>query len=283
MYAVRLDRYFKEKQMLLSTFELLVKQISTPGFGPAAASRIVAQGYFLTLANPNNVTVGVRLQFVATTPNLTLADTVAIRDVAGGNVFGELVPTADPRKLTYDLKIPAHDTALLTLLPDLAKDVLPPLGEPDLLTTKYEVRGYVEISLQSPFSLSGINLLLTPEHRGTFLAQNLAAPNLDFDQLVYSLPTATGSSLFTLKSFLVSIPPIIDAGEIPVSEKVIKDAADTVPNIPVGGLEQMFNQMAERINGLEQRIEAAGKSFISPQERPAVGEQVINNQVGNLV
>jgi hypothetical protein len=51
----------------------------------------------------------------------------------------------------------------------------------------------------------------------------------------------------------------------------------------VGGLEQMFNQMAERINGLEQRIEAAGKSFISPQERPAVGEQVINNQVGNLV
>jgi hypothetical protein len=64
---------------------------------------------------------------------------------------------------------------------------------------------------------------------------------------------------------------------------VIKDAADTVPNIPVGGLEQIFNQMAERINGLEQRIEAAGKSFISPQERPAVGEQVINNQVGNLV
>ena len=269
--------------MLLSTFELLVKQISTPGFGPAAASRIVAQGYFLTLANPNNVTVGVRLQFVATTPNLTLADTVAIRDV-NGNVFGNLVPTPDPRKLTYDLKIPAHDTALLTLLPDLGRDVLPPLEEPDLLTTKYEVRGYVEISLQAPFSFSGINLLLTPEHRGTFLPQNLAAANLDFDQLVYSLPTATGSSLFTLKSFLVGIPPIIsDAGEIPVSEKAIKDAADTVPNIPVGGLEQMFNQMAERINGLEQRIEAAGKSFISPQERPTVGEQVINNQVGNLV
>lgn len=278
--------YFTQKQMLLSTFELLVKQISTPGFGPAAASRIVAQGYFLTLANPNKVDVGVRLQFVATTPNLTLIDTVAIRDVAGGNIFGELVPTADLRKLTYDLRIPAHDTALVTLLPDLSRDVLPPLGEPDLITTNYEVRGYVEISLQSPFSLSGINLLLTPEHRGTFLPQNLTAPNLDFDQLVYSLPTATGSSLFTLKSFLVPIPipPITsDTGEIPVSEKAIKDATDTVANIPVGGLEQMFNQVAERINGLEQRIEAAGKSFISPQERPAVGEQVINNQVGNLV
>jgi len=272
--------------MLLSTFELLVKQISTPGFGPAAASRIVAQGYFLTLANPNNVGVRVRLQFVATTPNLTLADTVAIRDVAGGNIFGELLPTPDPRKLTYDLSIPAHDTALVTLLPDLGRDVLAPIGEPDLLTTKYEVRGYVEISLQAPFSLSGINLLLTPEHRGTFLPQNLAAANLDFDQLVYSLPTATGSSLFTLKSFLgpVPMPPITsDAEGIPISEKAIKDVADTVPNIPVGGLEQMFNQMAERINGLEQRIEAAGKSFISPQERPAVGEQVINNQARNLV
>ena len=269
--------------MLVSTFELLVKQISTPGFGPAAASRIVAQGYFLTLANPNKMDVKVRLQFVATIPNLTLDDTVAIRDV-NGNVLGKLVPTPDPKKLTYDLTIPAHDTALVTLLPNLSKDDLPPILEPDLLTSKYEVRGYVEIFLQTPFSLSGINLLLTPEHRGTFLPQNLAAPNPDFDQLVYSLPTATGSSLFTLKSFLVVPFPITsDAGEIPISEKAIKDAADTVSNIPVGGLEQMFNQVAERINGLEQRIEAAGKSFISPQERPAVGEQVINNQVGNLV
>lgn len=135
--------------MLVSTFELLVKPISTPGFGSAAASRIVAQGYFLTLANPNKMEVKVRLQFVATTPNLTLADTVAILDVAGNNVFGNLVPTADPRKLTYDLKIPAHDTALLTLLPDLSKDVLAPIGEPDLLTSKYEVRGYVEIFLST--------------------------------------------------------------------------------------------------------------------------------------
>jgi len=280
--------------MLVSTFELLVKPISTPGFGPGAASRLVAQGYFLTIANPNNVEVGVRLQFAATTPTLTLADTVIIRDVLAvgnaSNVFGELVPTADPKKLNYDLNIPAHDTVLVTLLPDLARDVQPPFGTPDLITTQYEIRGYVDISLRSPFNLNGLNLLLTPEHRGTFLPQNLAAPNPDFDQLVYSLPTATGSSLFTLRSFVpVPAKPIKDLtdapGGIQVSEKLSKDVADnnTIPTVPIGGIEQMFNQMAERINGLEERIEAAGKSFISPQERPEVGEQVVNNQVGNRV
>ncbi|NEQ21705.1 MAG: hypothetical protein F6K28_21315 [Microcoleus sp. SIO2G3] len=261
--------------------------MSTPGFGPAAASRLVAQGYFLTIANPNNVQVGVRLQFAATTPTLTLADTVVIRDVLAvgdaSNVFGDLVPTADPKKLTYDLNIPAHDTVLVTLLPDLGRDVQPPFGTPDLITTQYEIRGYVDISLRSPLNLTGFNLLLTPEHRGTFLPQNLAAPNPDFDQLVYSLPTATGSSLFTLRSF--SIKDIIDVpGGIPASEKAIKDVTDNpIPTVPIGGIEQMFNQMAERINGLEERIEAAGKSFISPQERPEVGEQVVNNQVGNRV
>ncbi|MBD1805892.1 hypothetical protein H6F98_10570 [Microcoleus sp. FACHB-SPT15] len=279
--------------MLVSTFELLVKPISTPGFGPGAASRLVAQGYFLTIANPNNVEVGVRLQFAATTPTLTLADTVVIRDVVAGNagnIFGELVPTADPKKLTYDLSIPAHDTVLVTLLPDLGRDVQPPFGTPDLITTQYEIRGYVDISLRSPFNLNGLNVLLTPEHRGTFLPQNLAAPNPDFDQLVYSLPTATGSSLFTLRSVFEPVLPknikdIIDtSGGIQLSEKAIKDVTDnTVPTIPIGGIEQMFNQMAERINGLEERIEAAGKSFISPQERPEVGEQVVNNQAGNRV
>jgi hypothetical protein len=83
--------------MLVSTFELLVKPISIPGFGNPAASRIIAQGYFLTIANPNDSEVGVRLQFVATTPNLTIADTITIRDVTGGNIKGDLVATLTPK------------------------------------------------------------------------------------------------------------------------------------------------------------------------------------------
>lgn len=252
--------------MLVSTFELLVKPISIPGFGNPTASRLIAQGYFLTIANPNNFSVTARLQFIATTPNLTIADTVTIRDVTGANIIGELVATADPRKLTYDLRIPAHDTALVTLLPDLGKDILPPFGEPDLITQQLEIRGYVEISLQSPFSLRGTNLLLTPEHRGTFIPQNLAAANLDFDQLAYSLPTATGGSLFKLGGFLVPAIPAIEEPTV------------SIPNLPInGGIEQIFNQMAERIDGLEQRLESAGHSFISPQSS-SNGDQVSNQK-----
>ncbi len=251
--------------MLVSTFELLVKPIAPAGSGPAAVARTVVQGYFLTIANPNNTDIAVRLQFTATTPDLNVIDTVTILDVQGTNNFSDLVAVpGDPKRFTFNLKIPANDTALVTLLPDLRTDVLPPFGVPDVLTKTLEIRGYVEVFLESPISLRGVNLLLTPEHRGTFLPQNLAAPNPDFDQLVYSLPTATGSSLFKLGGFILPIP---------VSDG-INDTTDTTPMVSLNGIEQMFNQMAERINSLEQRLESAGKSFISTSN----GEQAAKNQ-----
>lgn len=246
--------------MLVSTFELLVKPIAPSGSGPIAVARTVVQGYFLTIANPNDFDIKVRLQFTATTPSLNVLDTVTILDVKGINDFSDLTPVpGDPKRSTFDLGIPANDTALVTLLPDLSTDVLPPFGVPDVLNTTLEVRGYVEISLQRPFSLRGINLLLTPEHRGTFLPKNLSLPNPDFDQLVYSLPTATGSSLFKLGGFLLPILPSVEA-----------------PVAPVSGIEQMFNQMADRINSLEQRLETSGKT-LSPQASNN-GEQVSNKQ-----
>lgn len=251
--------------MLVSTFELLVKPIAPSGSGPVAVARTIVQGYFLTIANPNNFDLKLQLQFTSTTPSLNVLDTVTILDVQGTNDFSDLIPVpGDPKRFTFDLGIPANDTALVTLLPDLKTDVLPPFGVPDVLTKTLEVRGYVEISLQSPFSLRGINLLLTPEHRGTFLPQNLAAPNPDFDQLAYSLPTATGSSLFKLGGFLLPTIPI----EAPI---------EGIPNLPINGIEQMFNQMAERIYGLEQRLESAGKSFISAQPS-SNGDQASNQK-----
>lgn len=249
--------------MLVSTFELLVKPIAPAGSGPVAVARTVVQGYFLTIANPNNTELKLRLQFTATTPSINTIDTVTILDVNGTNDFSDLVAVpGDPNKFSFDLKIPANDTALVTLLPDLKSDVIPPFGVPDVLTKTLEIRGFVEISLLNPFSFQGINLLLTPEHRGTFLPQNLAAPNPDFDQLAYSLPTATGSSLFTLKSFLI-IPPInLPLEPLPVGSPVTP--VDPLTVVPLNGLEQMFNQMAERINVLEKRLESVGKSFIAP-------------------
>ena len=176
--------------MLVSTFELLVKPIAPAGAGPAPVARTVVQGYFLTIANTSNSPVRLRLQFTATTPGLTIADTVVISDVVGNkDEFGEIAPVNDKRS-RYFLNIPANDTALVTLLPDINK--------PEILAAKsLEIRGYVEVFLAAPAQKS-IDLLLTPEHRGTFLPEDITAPTPDFDQLAYSLPTANGGSLFTL-------------------------------------------------------------------------------------
>lgn len=176
--------------MLVSTFELLVKPIAPAGSGPAPVARTVVQGYFLTVANTNNFSVRLRLQFTATTPSLTIADTVTISDVVGNNnEFGEIAPVNDKRSL-YFLNIPANDTALVTLLPDVTK--------PEILAAKsLEIRGYVEVSLAAP-AQKKIDLLITPEHRGTFLPDDITIATPDFDQLAYALPTASGGSLFTL-------------------------------------------------------------------------------------
>ncbi|HEY9301255.1 MAG TPA: hypothetical protein VIQ31_33810, partial [Phormidium sp.] len=144
---------------LVSTFELLVKPIAPAGSGPAIVARTVGQGYFLTIANTSNITANLRLQFTATTPSIDLIKTVTYRDVFGNNEEGDLVSSNDPRKLTYNVRIPAHDTALVSLLPDLKN--------PSVIAEKnLEIRGYVEIFRASFFG-PNYELLLTPEHRGT--------------------------------------------------------------------------------------------------------------------
>ncbi len=218
--------------MLVSTFELLVKPIapSQPNI-PDAVARTVVQGYFLTVANPNDFNVDLKLQFTATTPGLNIADTVTILDVTNvnGNEFGEIKPVFNnPKKFTYDFKLPAFDTALVTLLPDLkAPGFLQDNNQDGKKDRTLEIRGYVEISLLSPFSLTeGVKVLLTPEHRGTFLPNNSNAAVTDFDQLAYALPTATGSSLFTVRSGLQLLPKSDSSDESPaVGEPVVNNQA----------------------------------------------------------
>lgn len=47
---------------------------------------------------------------------------------------------------------------------------------------KLEIRGYMEILVNAPSAATPVNLLLTPEHRGTFLPKDLSSRNLDFDR-----------------------------------------------------------------------------------------------------
>ena len=69
-----------------------------------------------------------------------------------------------------------------------------------------EIRGYVTVSLANPFGNRSFDLLVTPEHRGTFLPKGYVVPatppvmtTLDFDQLVYALPTANPGNKFNLR------------------------------------------------------------------------------------
>ncbi|MEH1844339.1 MAG: hypothetical protein V7L25_04845 [Nostoc sp.] len=278
----------RQKPTLVSTFELLVKAI-TPVTAPGteAVARTVIQGYFLTIANTSNSDVKLTLQFTATTPVLNVADTVTISDVTGTNDFSDLTPVpGDPNRFTFSLGISANDTALLTLLPDVTKIGI-------IKAHALEIRGYVEILLNSPSAATPVNLLLTPEHRGTFLPQNLAAPNPDFDQLAYSLPTSTGGSLFTLTGPVLKINKELKI-EVKEFEKVQKDKdfekvqAEKLPETSQienlapadasNDLQRLIGVMAQRLDQIEQRTANGqnGQSFIQAKERPSVGQQVVN-------
>jgi len=223
---------------LVSTFELLVKPIAPVGTGPDVVRRTIVQGYFLTIANTGNIPANLRLQFTANQPNIDLLRTATFVDINGGDAKGDLTPTADPRKFNFNVTVPANDTILFSLLPDLVAPVVP-----DLVAAKnLEIRGYVEIFRSNLFG-QDYNLLLTPEHRGTFLPQNLAANVPDFDQLAYALPTANGSSLYQLRSFVLPRPPVITSANNGNASNVSISASD---------MQEMLGMLAEQMAQLEQ-------------------------------
>ena len=191
--------------MLVSNFELLVKPqlpkflLNTPEPSPEIQkliqlSRTVIQGYCLTLANPNLDPVLVSLVFTSVKPSIDIEGTVIFLDVDGKEAPEKLTAEKGSNKAGYSFEIPADDTVLFILQPDFVTN-------PTLLDeANYEVRGYVEIFISKLSKRKeSVSLLVTPEHRGTFfkdLGPDVADSQLD--QIVYSLPTATGSSLFQL-------------------------------------------------------------------------------------
>lgn len=140
------------------------------------------------------------LVFTSITPSVDIAQTFTFLDVSGKNIQRDLVPDTVPGKARFPLTIPANDTVLFILQPDIAKN------NGELLTRQdFEVRGYVEIFISSLSFSQTATLLITPEQRGTFF-KDLAATDPQLDQIIYNLPTATGSSLFTLANFPVPDP-----------------------------------------------------------------------------
>jgi hypothetical protein len=177
---------------LVSTFEVLVKSQLPPEL-KSPLSRKVIQGYFLTLSNLNPFPVVLSLVFTAITPSL--ADVITFLDVTGINLGDSLVPDPIPPKVRFQLRLPANDTGLFLLQPDIIK-------RPELLTTpeeSLEIRGFVEIFVSSLSGRNAADILITPEQRGTFFG-DLTAMDPQLDQIAYGIPTATGGSLFTLSN-----------------------------------------------------------------------------------
>lgn len=187
--------------MLVSTFELLVKpqlpRDLNPPPPPVAAnlSRTVIQGYFLTIANVNNEEVKISLVFTSVTPSVDISQTFTFIDVRGSNIEGDLTPQMGNGKARFTVTIPANDTVLFILQPDIR------LNNGELLSrADFEVRGYVEIFLSSLSFPRFATLLVTPEQRGTFF-KDITAADPQLDQIIYNLPTANGGSLFNLTNF----------------------------------------------------------------------------------
>jgi hypothetical protein len=146
----------------------------------------------------------------------------------------------------------AGDTGLIILQPNILTL--------DPNTTNLEFRGYVEIFVlqRLPFPFPGpltpTRLLLTPEHRGTFLPG--PAGGNDFDQLFTAVPTATGASLMEVDTLVD--PPILTNPSIPLT--------GTMPGIPVPpvppeafssdlqGVQQALAIMTQQIDDLSQQI-----------------------------
>ncbi len=189
--------------MLVSTFELLVKPqlpknlLDQSGLPPELErlkklSRVVIQGYFLTIANPNPHSVKISLVFTSVPP-VDIDGTVIFVDIDGNEQPQRLIKEAATNKAGYTFDIPADETALFLLQPDF-------ISNPKIIDdANFEIRGYVEIYVSRLSKIKkSVSLLLTPEHRGTFFDSLDDNSNTKLDQIAYSLPTATGSSLFKL-------------------------------------------------------------------------------------
>ncbi len=255
---------------VVSNFELLVKPLVQPRADILGAGRTIIQGYFLTISNLNlSNAVSLRINFRAQSPDINSRPLLAFFDI--NDVNAPLVASGTSPNRTYTITVPAGDTGLFLLQPDVTQASV-------VTSADTEIRGYVTVSLAAPFGSNSYNLLLTPQHRGTFLPKGFVVgtppSNPDFDQLAYSLPTANGGAQVTLSQInFPVIPPVLTS---PLPELASLDpellqliqqnpnalrevvpangasAANGVRPAVNGGFQQAMNQVFERLETLEQ-------------------------------
>lgn len=229
----------------LSNYELLVRPIIDSMNSP---NRTVIQGYFVTIANPNLSNLEIDLTFRATSPDFASANLVAFWDVNGANV---VVPPMvfGTETARYRFNLPATDTGLFLLLPDVTDPSVIPAQDT-------EIRGYVRLSIPSATPLQSNNtrnrrLLLSVQQRGTFLPQGATNPPEvgDYDQFSYSLPTATGGS-----EVIVQARTLVDSFQLPDSLRdLILNAIETDPSLISAITSDPFIESISELTPDEQR------------------------------
>lgn len=216
--------------MEVSTFELLIKPIAPRTPATEAVARRVIQGYFLTISNLEDKRLRYTIEFFDSkanppSPNRELEaaprpignlviprNFVLINDVAGANTPLLNIRRGTEGQIAGDFFLDPKQTATVQLLPPVSLLT----NNPDL-----EIRGYVNLRLPrnlfAPQHGSPVKVLLQPEIRGTFLPNDFpSSPVGDFDQINYSLTTASGKALNELDperrpfTFPIPAPPIID-------------------------------------------------------------------------
>lgn len=189
---------------IISTFELLVKpqlpQKTISAIPPDIAkqliplTRTIIQGYFLTISNVTSDFLDLSLVFTVKTPSADPKKVLAILDTSGQNIVGTVFqkPGEDVSKTRFNIPLAGNDTALFILQPNIV--------DPKILKdANFELRGYAEISLSSVSTPKSAQILVTPEHRGTFFGDlNGKGSDSKLGEVSYALPLASGKALFDL-------------------------------------------------------------------------------------
>ncbi|WP_107669233.1 hypothetical protein [Cyanothece sp. BG0011] len=248
----------------VSTFELLVKPIAPRSPIPVpfqGVARRVVQGYFLTITNlfREDIRFSFRFRSSAPTPDnldrrLSQNNVNLLYDIAGDNLPLENIFALPPGlfsanySLIGSFTLPSRQTATVQLLPNLTDSLLRN-PNPD-----FEIRGFVELSIPftfrngriQPQTNQNVPVLLQPEIRGTFLPNDLSTENIDFDQINYSLVTASGqgenevapagfSGLSLSDDLVMAVMENLESGSFPIDsfseENQVNQLSSLVANL----------------------------------------------------
>lgn len=257
--------------MIVSNFELLVSRIAPNPPGPIIPfNRRVIQGYFLTISNLENRRINFSMRLTSPTPapavpNRTIdaSNVVCGFDAAENNQLRNIrisPPTTTISECNIDAPTGFAAPFILEPKQTMIITILPNLNPVILSTPNLEIRGFVELFQVRPKGerfVPEAKVLLAPEYRGTFLdndfPSNTSSIKMDFDQLAYAVPTASGKGMNTIESvfsIFSPFPPIpsepIRPFPFPFDINRLKIENPNLSERDISGMLSTFEEMSKK-------------------------------------